>query len=228
MKHLLKKADWVSFAVNFLAVVLGIAITFICEGLISRHNEEKRAKEILTLVRDELVSDVEGLEQFKQSARLRTDAMNYLLSYVNNPDAVPEDSLVHFGTIAISPSLIVMNNVAEGLLSSSDFQNGLKDNSLKLSIAEAYVLLSGAAESFNMVSSEILSRSNQAQNEEFRKKVFLDKYSNDVLFFKQLLYSPDGVFLLRSSDGTQIQKILTRTQEEVREIIEKINSYLER
>lgn len=49
-----KSINWIDHTMNFIAVCLGIAITFAGQGLINRQSERKEVKSSLLLVRNEL------------------------------------------------------------------------------------------------------------------------------------------------------------------------------
>lgn len=209
-QSLLSKSDIVSFGVNFLAVVLGIVITFIGDGIISRRGEAKRAKDILSLMRDELTADIEGMKEFSDANKEQTYAINYLLAHRNDYKSIPFDSLYTYAILASSPRMIIMNNIAAELMQSNDFQNGIKDNKLKIAISEAYVNMDSAKETYNyhaQLTYDLLAR---AQNDRYRALVApkdtLDREAIEALFF-----SPDGLFMLRQLNGRTVSSTIDTT-----------------
>lgn len=224
-KKLLKKSDWVSFGVNFSAVVLGIVITFMVDGFISHHGETKRAKEILTLVRDELESNVEGMNTFKVNCRQSSHAMDYFLAHKDDINSIPVDSLNTYGALILDQPIIIMDNISKGLMQSSDFQNGIKDNKLKLDITEAYLNLDSAVESYNLRVKAILEGIKEAQNDEY-KRLTVEKDTIGDEHIKALFFSKEGLYFLRQFRGALIADIIESTQKGVRDVIAEIDEAL--
>lgn len=56
------RRDWFGYLMNFVAVCLGIVITFAGQGLINRHAERNEVKSSLILVKNELQDNLSYIE----------------------------------------------------------------------------------------------------------------------------------------------------------------------
>jgi len=59
----MKKKDWKGFLINLTGVILGIMLTFGVNSLWQRREENKRTREMLILVRNELIDTKEWFQK---------------------------------------------------------------------------------------------------------------------------------------------------------------------
>ncbi|GEM_PF-4299027 len=217
-----------SFLVNFLGVALGVALTLTGEALITEYGEQKRAKEILELVKEELQVNVTGMEQFMDVLKKEHAAIDYLLAHRSDIKSIPYDSLELYGARVASAPLMQMDNIANNLLQSSDFQNGISDNSLKLSIVEAYLTLKTSAESFNNVAELKTKLILDAQTPHY-KQLLSKRNIFDRELWEEFLFCAEGVFLMQQEHGGihMVLDAMEANNRRVSEVIVDIDEYLQ-
>lgn len=126
------------FLNNFLAVVLGIVITFGGESLISHKEERNNLKNCLTLVSSELNDNKESLKYCDTLVQNELEAALFLIRYEDNFTAAPKDSLY---AVANTPLILEEINVYDDafeLLKSSGVLTKIKDKKLALEIFKTY------------------------------------------------------------------------------------------
>ena len=69
------------FICNFIAVVLGIAITFVGSDMIQEHNKKKEVAQALQLVKSELLINRETIEEMMKIEKINKEGACYLLQY---------------------------------------------------------------------------------------------------------------------------------------------------
>ena len=78
---------------NFLAVILGIIITFAGSDWITEHNAQKEVKESILLVKSELQTNREDIAYIKELVELEQKGALYLLEYKGRIQEADPDSL---------------------------------------------------------------------------------------------------------------------------------------
>ena len=89
----MKNQKWPGFFTNLLGVILGISLTFGVNALWQRHEEKKKIREILILVRHELEINKNWFQ--KQEQIMREDCYVYqkILEIKNDWKSLPQDTL---------------------------------------------------------------------------------------------------------------------------------------
>ena len=114
------------FTCNFIAVVLGIAITFVGSDMIQEHNKKKEVTQALQLVKSELLINWETIE-----------GACYLLQYKDKMNEASSDSLNYYGYFPFqSQNFPPVTDAMEMLRASSVMQN-IKNKELAVEIIQS-------------------------------------------------------------------------------------------
>ena len=140
--------DWGGFLLNFLAVVLGIVITFWGESLISNHKEQKEVRDALILVRDELKDNMASLDSAQVMADQDNRAALYLMQYYDNFEACNRDSMRLYCNLPVSINPVTTSANAMELLKSAGLFQKIPDKTLALDIMRAYNAVDAYKHSF--------------------------------------------------------------------------------
>jgi len=87
----MKNKKWTGFFTNLLGVILGITLTFGVNALWQKHEEKKKIKEILILVRNELETNKEWLKSQEKYLKKDIDAFKKVLKADNQWTTIPEE-----------------------------------------------------------------------------------------------------------------------------------------
>ena len=124
--------------INFLAIFLGIIITFAVQARIDRSLDKKDIRAALELVRNELAANVEDIETMSGFIREERRSAEYLLAHKDDLSRCPADSVnYHGGVLFADASISVSDDALEMLKSSSLFQK-IGDSRLSMKIVRAY------------------------------------------------------------------------------------------
>lgn len=148
-KHRFDKKDWDGFLLNFLAVVLGIVITFWGESLISNHKEQKDVRDALMLVRDELKDNLTKLDAAQELADQDNRAALYLMQFYGNFEACDPDSMRLYCNMPVSINPVSTSSVALELLKSAALFQKIADKGLALQIMRAYNMVEAHKHNFD-------------------------------------------------------------------------------
>ena len=130
--------DWFSYLMNFIAVCLGIVITFAGQGLINRHAEKNEVKRSLILVRNELEDNMSYIELSDSVLTLFSEAAEFLIRYEGHYAQAPEDSMAMYCNIPLTVFEITHSDEALELLKNSSLFTKIKDLDLSLEIIHTY------------------------------------------------------------------------------------------
>lgn len=140
----------IPFTTNFIAVVLGIVISFAVQGIIDKKDENDSILSELKLVKKELVSNIADL----QYAQSDMEAVSYSAEYLyNHPEnSCNADSVkIHLETLQ-AESYLTLPNDALQMLKSTYLYSSLLDRELSLSIVRAYDICDALVRSVNKTS----------------------------------------------------------------------------
>lgn len=133
-----KKRDWFSYLMNFVAVCLGIVITFAGQGIINRHAERNEVKRSLILVKNELQDNISYIEYSDSVLALLSEASRFLIRYEGRYDQAPADSLAAYCNVPLTVFEISHASDALELLKTSSLFTKIKDQDLSLEIIHTY------------------------------------------------------------------------------------------
>ena len=132
------------------AVILGIFITFMIQGMIDRSSDKKNARSSLTLVRAELVQNMADISEMKNYMLAEKESAEYFLTFIDSLDKCRRDSLYfyHSGILFADVSFTLCQDALELLKMSSVFQK-INNNELSMKIIRAYDSCSSILEALN-------------------------------------------------------------------------------
>ena len=132
------------FTCNFIAVVLGIAITFVGSDMIQEHNKKKEVTQALQLVKSELLINRETIEEMMKIEIFNKEGACYLLQYKDKMNEASSDSLNYYGYFPFqSQNFPPVTDAMEMLRASSVMQN-IKNKELAVEIIQAYAVIKNA------------------------------------------------------------------------------------
>ena len=137
-RDIFNKENLISFILNFLAVVLGIVITFGGESIISHKEEKDNLNNCLELVSSELQNDRDCLSYCDTLVRREIEAASFLVKYEENYSDAPTDSLYAFANIPLIIEKINVYTDAFELLKNSGVLTKIRDKKLALQIFQTY------------------------------------------------------------------------------------------
>lgn len=130
--------EWFGYLMNFVAVCLGIIITFAGQGLINRKTERKEVKNSLILVKNELQDNLSYIELADSMLANYSAAAQFLIRYEGRYAEAPEDSLAIYCNIPLTVFEITHSEEALELLKNSNLFTKIKDLDLSLEIIHTY------------------------------------------------------------------------------------------
>lgn len=137
------KENRTSFFLNFLAVVLGIVITFGGDAFLSRREENKNLSNCLELVASELDGNLKEIAYCDSLFRQEMHAAYFLIRYEDDYSQAPADSLEAFANTPFTKAEFKTDTDAFELLKNSGVLTRIKDKTLALDIFRAYGELQG-------------------------------------------------------------------------------------
>lgn len=143
LKTTLKQQDWGGFLLNFLAVVLGIAITVSVDSYLNGRKERNDVNSALQLVVNELKDNLSELDEADQYAQKEAKAVNYLMRYYGKYDTCDPDSLTEYCNLPVSLHKPQLSEDALELLKTSSLFQKVPDINVSLGIIHAYKIMQG-------------------------------------------------------------------------------------
>ena len=129
------------FICNFVAVVLGIIITFVGSDMIEEHNKKKEVTQALQLVKSELLINKEIIGEMMEMEVSNKKGASYLLQFKDKMDEASADSLEYYGYLPFqSRDFLPVTDAIEMLRASSLMQN-ISNKELVVQIIEAYATI---------------------------------------------------------------------------------------
>lgn len=140
VKRMIAEYKLGDFFRNFIAVILGIIITFIGNDLIQDSHKEREVKQALQLVKSELLLNKEIIEEMRETEILNKKGALYLLRFHEKMDEAQADSLAYYGYLPFqSRNFLSVTNALE-MLKGSLIQN-IKSKELVVQIIQAYAVI---------------------------------------------------------------------------------------
>lgn len=140
VKQMVAKYKLGDFFRNFIAVILGIIITFIGNDLIQDYNKKREVTQALQLVKSELLFNKEIIEEMRETEILNKKGALYILQFYEKMDEAHRDSLEYYGRLPFqSRDFLPVTNALE-MLKASLMQN-IKSKELVVQIIQAYAVI---------------------------------------------------------------------------------------
>lgn len=134
----INRRDWFGYLMNFVAVCLGIVITFAGQGLINRHAERNEVKSSLLLVKNELQDNLSYIELADSILARCSAAAGFLIRYEGHFADAPQDSMAVYCNVPLTVYGITHSEEALELLKNSNLFTKIKDLGLSLEIIHTY------------------------------------------------------------------------------------------
>ena len=181
--------DWAGFLTNFIAVVLGIAITFGGEELISSWHDRNEARESLQLVAEELRDNLAMLQYADSVVQKNQEAGDFMLRYFGRYDEAPDASFaMHYNVVASYGKLSASTDALE-LMKSSNIFIEIDDQELSLDIIHAYVALKQMMDFYSYLVDEKEADQNALMASETYKKVMDLRKGNDEKTRRDVIFA---------------------------------------
>lgn len=208
----------IPFVTNFLAVVLGIVITFAVQNRIDRKHEKDGIISSLNLVQKELASNITDLQYAKSDMEAISCSARYLYDHIDNPGASLVDSITFHWKNLQSSAYLTLPDDALQMLKSTYLYSSMLDREVALSIVRAYDICDALQRTIN-------------ETAEHRKST-IEKI--DDFFMSQskeagiqtLISSPQGRKLLQN-EVTQNGAWINYAIPEIEEAINAISDFLQ-
>ena len=186
-----------NFILNVISVILGIAITFVIQGMINRAGDRKEVRSALELVRSELKTNIEDIGIMTDHLTQERQSAGYLLQNLPKIDKCPEDSVNHHCGIVFADASITLSHDALELLKMSSLFQKIGDNRLAMKIIRAYDTCGSAVSNRNRHISQRNERFEEAGIPDL--KAFL-KSKAGSLYFRWLVNRPDPTLFADTAD----------------------------
>lgn len=211
----------IPFLTNFLAVVLGIVITFAVQDRIDKKTEQEDIMAGLNLVRKELDSNITDMLYVQEDLKTISQSAKYYLAHLQDLDSCPADSVnIHWENIS-SESYLTLPDDALQMLKSTYLYSPRLDRELSLSIVQAYDICDALKRNFNNLEERKLATIEKI-DDYFMLRV---PYGSGEVSKQTWASSPQGKKLIRSvarNNGYWIDGGL----HEIRKTIAEIDEYL--
>ena len=138
MPEILNKENRTSFLLNFLAVVLGIVITFGGESLLSHKEEKRNLNSCLELVSSELQANLKCLDYGDSLMRNELVSAIFLVRYEEDYTKAPSDSLSKLANTPFTINEMSIYDDAFELLKNTGVLTKIKDKELALQVFRTY------------------------------------------------------------------------------------------
>lgn len=183
------------FVCNFMAVVLGIILTFIGSEWIENRNAQRDVKSTLQLVKAELKTNRETILDGRKRIEREIRAAYFLLKNKDSLSFVSKDSLKYYSNMPFQASFITFTTDALELMKSSALFPQIKNKQLGLSIIQAYASIKVADELYATYQNLKKERNDWLDAKPEVKRLYVQKLSADQLW-SRLLATDEGLDLL--------------------------------
>lgn len=218
--------DWMSFLANFMAVVIGIVLTFAIQKIIDKKAERNDVDKSLQLVSNELITNLEMLLACDSAYMRELAAAEFLIRYEDDFFKAPADS---FNMYANEPFMIrdidVVSDAFE-LQKMSSLLQKIEDQELALNIIKTYASLNEAANYFNTFY-EMKIQSWQKANGDNVRNVFLKNDYSAPEVWTAVMSSSDGKVFVKEIRTKMI--MWTKMEpyiQQVRTTVKQIEDYI--
>jgi len=141
MKKIKNSRMWKGFFINMLGVIIAIILTFGVNSLWEKHEENKRTKEMLILVRNELVANKEYFKNHERELMKDRYVYKKILDSNSNFAEIDEDTLKVYLSQAISWSDFQLTTFAWQIFQNSEMIQKITDKELVIRLTACYFLI---------------------------------------------------------------------------------------
>ena len=182
MKNKDRNKRWPSFFTNLLGVILGIVLTFGVNSLWQKHEDQKRIKEMLILVRNELEINKEFFKGHEKAMKKDKYVYKKIMESKENLASISHDTIYTYFLTMRSSSDQTQTTASWRTLQNSEIIQKITNKELIIRLTECYWLIEKAQE---IIMSGYWDKKKKASN------VFeFDPY----LFFEEVMENKESVF----------------------------------
>ena len=187
------KDFFLNFNISFWSIFLGMVCTFIGQGMIDRKADREEVRSSLELVRAELATNLEDIEEIANYIKDERKSAKYFLNNRTTIDKCPTDSInYHTGMLFADASITLSHDALELLKMSAIFQK-LGNNQLSMDIIRAYDSCEYSVALYNKYISDRDEKFNQTINEKSVQQ-FATTGNIDM---KKFIKNPYGLYTVR-------------------------------
>lgn len=219
------KTYWLNHFLNFLAVCLGIAITFGAQGLIDAKNEKKEVVSSLTLVKNELEDNITYIQFADSVLAKNSQAALFLLRYESNYEDAPADSMAMYCNVPLTEYEVTYSGEALELLKTSSIFTKIKDMELSLEIIHTYGIISDQMKVIKFIFDRKGKYFDDALTPNVKNVLAGDKVTAAGLW-NAITQSNEGKQFLRELYRLQVGYDSSAAIQSIREAINKIDAYI--
>jgi len=221
-----KQRDWTGLVLEFIVVVLGIAITFAGEALIKRSYEQEEVRSSLRLVCDELRDDISYVKSCDSTYVVQRMAADFLCENVGQYYTCNQDSLNKHCNPLFFLSIYSESREALELLKNSGVFSKINDKSLALDIIHAYGYLQDYMASGKFYSDKMLRMIEEVTSTPEIRKVLAAPNVTAAEVWDTITKDEEGDYFLREArmqlyNRQDAQAVIDAVQE----VIDKIEAY---
>jgi hypothetical protein len=134
----MKNKKWAGFLINMLGVILAIMLTFGVNALWERHEDKKKTREMLILIRSELKDNKEWFKD--QEKNMKKDGYVYkkIIDAKDDLTSIPVDSLKAYYKRIMNLHLNTMTASAWPIFQNSGMIQKMSDKELVIRLADCY------------------------------------------------------------------------------------------
>lgn len=123
---------------NFIAVLLGILITFVGNDWIEARSTRNEIKKTLQLIESELLLNRDGIRNMGETVALNQRAANYIFENKNKVKSIPCDSVRKYLSPLFQWDVYTLTDDAMEMFKASGLIQKVQDKELVLNIIKAY------------------------------------------------------------------------------------------
>lgn len=215
--------DWFGYLMNFVAVCLGIAITFAGQGLINRHAERNEVKSSLLLVKNELQDNLSYIEIADSVLASYSEAARFLIRYEGRYADAPRDSMAAYCNVPLMTFGITHSEEALELLKNSNLFTKIRDLDLSLEIIHTYGAIADEMTVVRFYNDHKNGYLDDAMTKDVKEVLSLDNVTAEQLW-GAITSSKEGKQYLRELSRLQ----MTHDSSEVKDLIANTISSIDR
>lgn len=221
-----KKRDWFGYIMNFVAVCLGIIITFAGQGIINRHVERSEVKSSLTLVKNELQDNLSYIEFADSVLEVYSEAARFLIRYEGHYSDAPKDSMAAYCNIPLTVFEITHSDEALELLKNSNLFTKIKDLDLSLEIIHTYGAIADEMTLVKLYNEHKNDYLEDAMTGNVKEVLSQDNITADQLW-SAVTSSREGKQFLRELSRLQMLHDSSKVKATISNTIASINRYIQ-
>lgn len=203
---------------NFIAVALGIIITFAGSDWIEERKIQKEIKDALQLVKVEMQTNKETLQSLIERITLEQQGAKYLLKNKDNMQKIPKDSLNKYAALPFQWANFIFSNNAMEMLKASGLIQKIENKELSLQILTIYTEIKEVENAYSKYSEIKKELQNNLDNIPDIKQWSIqatNSRDNWEFFFKY----PEGIQLVQQIPEIQSTELYKNRLEHINEVI---------